>query len=274
MHIIRILLLALGLAGSLSACNTTAGDAISTLSGSNRGVTAVAMKTPMPVPACRVGERFSLEGINGLFRFDVLTPNRNARALEHLDNRTPAGDYLMPLYRDVKDGHVPRYDGADAEIVFTILGVNAAGAPDEVPYLTGTAPNQPPGIRDGICRGYAKVERVSSNEIRVRLPLRGGEHLGQVSFVLPRAILEGFPQVLACATWSIDVEAPKLDIGPRSGWKNTSCGLPGNWPGYTRVGEAIKNGGKWILFGAVPQQNHQTPKPIVLPPPSGSKYTS
>jgi hypothetical protein len=239
-------LLIVGLGLLASACGNLQG-------GPTRGVTAELMTAPMPVPGCTVDREFSLLGVDGLFRFDILTVNRNPRAIEYLDHKTPAGDYLMPLYDEVAVYKtVPRYSGPDLELTITVLGINAPGVPEEIPYLSGMAGAGPKG--DGICRGYIKVEKLARNEIRFKLPMRGGEHLGQVSGAIPRKVLEGYPQALVCVTWPIDVEVPKLDLGPRKGSNNTSCGLPGNWSGYTRVGEAIAKGQKWILFGAIPKE--------------------
>lgn len=248
----RYLLLVLTLALSTAACGTLPQG------GATHGATAQPMTGPMPVPDCAVGQEFTLLGVDGLFRLDILTVNRNPRAIEYLDHKTPAGDYLMPLYDDVAVYKtVPRYSGPDLDLVVTILGINAEGVPVELPYLSGMAGAGPKG--DGICRGYIKVEKLARNEIRFHLPMRGGEHLGQVSVAIPNAVLKGYPQVLVCVTWPIEVEVPKLDLGPRKGWKNTSCGLPGNWSGYTRVGEAIAKGQKWILFGAIPKAVNPMP---------------
>lgn len=214
----------------------------------------------LPVPGCRIGEEFSLKGIDALFRIDTLTVNKSARALEFMDKDVPSGDYIMPMYNALLKGEVQRYTGPDATITLSILGLNAPMMPSEIPYLSGLGPRG-----NGLCRGYAAVTQVANNEIHVSAPLRAGDHLGHLSFLLPNAVMKGYPKALVCITWNINVHAPKLDIGPRKGWPNTSCGLPGNWPGHTRVGEAIANGQKWILFGAVVVTNNQAPGPVFVP---------
>lgn len=215
----------------------------------------------LPVPGCRIGEEFSLKGIDALFRVDTLTVNKSARALEFMDKDVPSGDYIMPMYNALLKGDgISRYTGPDATITLSILGLNAPMMPAEIPYLSGLGPRG-----NGLCRGYAHVTQVANNEIHVSAPLRAGDHLGQLSFLIPNAVMKGYPKALVCVTWNMNVHAPKLDIGPRKGWPNTSCGLPGNWPGHTRVGEAIANGQKWILFGAVVVTNNQTPGPVFVP---------
>jgi hypothetical protein len=220
-----------------------------------------AMTTRLPVPGCRIGEEFSMKGVSGLFRYDILTVNKGAASAERLDAGTPAGEYVLPLYRDVKDGRAPRFTGPDAEAMLSILGINAGGVPSEIPYLSGMGPRG-----NGICRGYAKVVQVARNEIYVIAPVRAGQHLGQLSFLMPTAVLKGFPATLACVTWNINIHVPSLDRGPRKGWKRTSCDLPGNWPGHTRVGEANANEQKWIMFGGVVVTNNQAPTATVYPP--------
>lgn len=220
-----------------------------------------AMTTRLPVPGCTIGQEFSMKGVDGLFRYDVLTVNKGAGALEEMDKGVPAGEYVLPLYAAVKSGRVPRFSGPDAQAMLSILGINAGGVPEEIPYLSGMGPRG-----NGICQGYAKVVQVARNEIYVIAPLRAGQHLGQLSFLMPRAVLEGFPATLACVTWNINVHVPTLDRGPRKGWKRTSCDLPGNWPGHTRVGEANANGQKWIMYGGIPVTNNQVPTAMVYPP--------
>ncbi|MBX9906887.1 hypothetical protein K2X96_03250 [Patescibacteria group bacterium] len=184
----------------------------------------------------------------GEFRIDTLTVMENSRALERISGGRTPGDYFATVYNDAKQQAVPRFEGSETYVEITIHGVRGRLAPSRLPFLSGMAAT--PGGMDGICRGYASVV-VSGNRITVRVPVRGGEHLGQVSVIFPRNLFEGIRDVLPCVTWGIPVHAPRLVDGPARSRDNTLCGLPGSTPGTTLFSQRVARREVWTGFAGV-----------------------
>ncbi len=195
-------------------------------------------------PICTVGQARSVAANGSEFRLDILTVPGVPSAVRHLANHAMGKDYALDVYGDVKRGYIPRFAG-ETNATVTMIGVHTGLAPRRLPYLTGMSPSG-----DGICRGYVDV-KIAGNRLVVELPVKGGEHLGQVSVIYPRSVFVGIPDVLPCVTWSVPVHVPTLIRGPMKGIANTSCGMPGTKLGQTLMGMRIKEEVRWALFAGI-----------------------
>ncbi len=212
------------------------------------GTSSMSVAAVIYEPTCTVGQARPVAADGSEFRLDILTVPGVPSAVRHLANQATGKDYALDVYADVKRGNIPRMEG-ETRATVSMIGVRTSLAPKRLPYLSGMAPTGQ-GTQDGVCRGYVDV-KIVGNRMVVDLPVKGGEHLGQVSVIFPRSVFVGIPDVLPCVTWGVPVHVPTLTRGPMKGVANTSCGMPGTKPDETIMGMRIEEDVRWTLFAGI-----------------------
>ena len=187
---------------------------------------------------CQVGTTVMADKAfkENFFRIDILAALEDAKVLDIMDGKEAVGDAAVEIYRQMKQGKIPRFSGVQSQLVVHIDGVGA-DFPSRIDFLLG----------DDVCQGSVPVRTIAPGRVEVYIPIRAGSDLGQAGLVLPRGPLRS-KSVLVCIQADRPVYVPKLDFGRYKGVENMLCGLPGDKSGWTRFGKLVDDKTKWYAL--------------------------
>lgn len=210
------------------------------------GPEAAAAQPQSQFPTCRIGEHVVPQPTTFHFGLFPLTANFYALNLvnqyqseiEHGSEAQRIAGMMATargLYEGFLAGKIAGYPGGGA-LVVVFHGVNGAAMPSAIPLLD----------HDQNCRAMIPVERMSnaSNIFKVRIPLTDAQMWP--SLVLDRSVINSHSWVCARSSGFHLAFAPELTKGPYQGLPDIICGLPGNAPGTTHLGEAVARGDHWM----------------------------
>lgn len=178
-----------------------------------------------PMAPCILGA--VVQSARELFRIGFLVVE-DAPIVQSIISRP--GNQFSALSAAVKAGTVKRF--VDPGILtIGILNVSQNQFPSKIRNLVG----------ERICHGVVPVMG-TPNGVEVSIPVGSGSYHGESSILVPRSFLEASPRPQICIEASFPVYRRGSIEEAYKHRPNVRCGFPGERPGSTSIGDALREG--------------------------------